>query len=328
MKTFLISRLRFMGDVILTTPVIQAVMEACPDAVITYLAEAPFHTLIEHHPMVSRVLGFERKLVRQIPLIREIVRGPFDVAIDLLGNPRSAILNALSGASMRIGGDFRGRRILYTHRITDDTRPKSAVAFHMQYLLPLGIHREPAQPRIYLKDEEVLWAHDYLNRLGYSGASPVIGIHSGASWPAKRWLPDRFARLAEHLHDEGAQVILTMGPGDRQAVQEVIDHSRIPLKMPDILSLRELASVLSICRVFVSNDCGPMHIAPAVGTKTVGIFGPGEPEIWFPYSAEKGHRVVHKEISCSHCHKDLCSDMACMKAVTVEEVLRVVRDVL
>jgi len=145
----------------------------------------------------------------------------------------------------------------------------------MQYLLPLGIHREPAQPRIYLKDEEVLWAHEYLNRLGYSGATPVIGIHPGASWPAKRWLPDRFARLAEHLHDEGKQVILTMGPGDRQAVQEVINHSRIPLKMTDILSLRELASLLSVCRMFVSNDCGPMHIAPAVGTKNRRHFWPG-----------------------------------------------------
>jgi ADP-heptose:LPS heptosyltransferase len=97
--------------------------------------------------------------------------------------------------------------------------------------------------------------------------------------------------------------------------------------------LRELAAVISLCRAFVSNDAGPMHIAAAVGTPTIGIFGPGEEDIWFPYPAASGHRALRKDVPCHPCHLDFCNRpgegfMECMKLLTPAEVLAAVESAL
>jgi len=97
-----------MGDVILTVPVLSALKKSLPKARITYLAEAPYSALLEHHPLVDNVLSIDKKN-GQLPVIKKLIRSHFDAAIDLFGNPRSALLIWLSGATMRIGGDFRGK---------------------------------------------------------------------------------------------------------------------------------------------------------------------------------------------------------------------------
>jgi heptosyltransferase-2 len=94
----------------------------------------------------------------------------------------------------------------------------------------------------------------------------------------------------------------------------------------DSLNLRELASVLSLLDLYISNDCGPMHIAVAVGTKTIGIFGPGEEDIWFPYPESMGHKALRVDVECHPCHLDFCNRegenyMKCMKLLTVDMVL-------
>ena len=326
----LVSRLRFIGDVILTTPVLRALREKFPAARITYLAETPYHTLLENHPDVDVVLSLPPGDKRgQLQAILRLFKDRFDVAIDLFGNPRSTLLTFLSGGRYRIGGDYRGRRIFYTHRITDDGKPKSAVAFHLGYLRPLGISANPSDPYLVVTEEEKAWAKSYLDRKGYDGSKTIVGIHPGATWPAKRWLPERFAALANRLVSElGVWVFFTVGPDEEGLVQSVMKDFPFKSNTPEVFTLRQLAALLSQFDLLVANDCGPMHIAPAVGTKTVGIFGPGEPEVWFPYDSQKGHRYVHREMDCSRCRQDFCNKMDCMKAIRVEEVFDAVIDAL
>ena len=324
----LVSRLRFMGDVILTTPMLHTLREAFPRAHITYLAEKPYQTLLENHPTVNFTLGVNYKdRVGYMRLIYKLMRSKYDLAFDLFGNPRSALLIWLSGAPYRIGGDFRGRRRFYTHKIQDDGKTKSSVAFHMRYLSPLGIQTSPVDPYLVVTPEEKQQAELFLKNKGYDTQQPIIAIHPGASWPAKKWLPERFAALANRIVSElGAQVFFNINPGDEETIGQVVPHCEFRVPDPEILPLRELAAVLNLCDLVISNDCGPMHVAPAVGTRTIGIFGPGEPEIWFPYSLEKGHRFIQHEIDCSRCHQDFCDKMDCMKAIRVEEVFQTVRE--
>jgi len=325
----LISRLRFMGDIILTTPLLSALKRAFPSSEITYLAEAPYAELLQNHPDVDEIISFERgNSTQNLSVFKKLLSTKFDLAIDLFGNPRSALLTWLSGAKMRIGGDFRGRRHFYTHRIGDDGLPKTAVDFHLRYLLPLGIDVAVDDPCIFVTPREEEWARSYLQKKGFDPDQEIIGIHPGATWPAKRWFPERFAQLANELAARQLQIIFTMAPGEEALLHSVIDQCTFSPILPDALSLRKLAAVLKIIDVYVSNDCGPMHLAPAVGTPTVGIFGPGEPDIWFPYKREKGHRLVYKEIDCSHCHRDFCEKMDCMRAITVDDVLAQVMDTL
>lgn len=329
MQNILVTRLRFMGDIILTTPLLHHLRLACPDAHIGYLAETPYHELLQPHPWVDSVYALDRKKgSAPFTLVRNLRRRKWDLAIDLFGNPRSALLTFLSGAAMRIGGDFRGRRMYYTHRIRDDGRQKSAIQFHLNYLQPLGFKLSAVDPLIQVTDAENQLARDYLCTHGYNPDNPIVGIHCGATWPAKRWFPDRFAQLARQLSKIGLQIFFTIGPGEEKLVRQVLDKSGLTAQTLQLLPLRTLAAVIKNFKVFVSNDCGPLHLAPAVGTPAIGIFGPGEPDIWFPYNPARGHRLVYRQVDCSRCHHDLCEKMVCMDAISVSEVYEQVCSVL
>jgi ADP-heptose:LPS heptosyltransferase len=325
-----VSRLRFIGDVILTTPVVHALRKHFPDAKISYLAEKPYHSLLFHHPDVDQVFGFDsRSLRNQACTIRDLLRIPFDVAIDLFGNPRSAWLAFMSGARYRIGGDFRGRKAFYTHKIRDDGKPKSAIDFHLEYLRPLGIEIERSEPHIEVTEEETALAWNYLEKEGFSRNETIIGVHPGATWPAKKWPGEKFAGLANRLVTElGVKVLFTTGVGEEDLVGAVIKECSFPTASPIVLTLRQLVALIKVIHLFISNDTGPMHIAPAVGTPCIGIFGPGEPEIWFPYKSSLRHRFIHAELECSRCHLDYCDRMDCMKAITEDDVFDVVVQLL
>lgn len=329
MKNILVTRLRFMGDIILTTPLLAALKQNFPDAKISYLAEKPYISLLENHPYVDELLPLKRSDSGQTAkLYAQVLFKKFDLAIDLFGNPRSALLTWLSGAKMRIGGDFRGRRHFYSHPIKNDGSPKTAIEFHLFYLAPLNLSFTPTKPTIYPTKSELEWAQNYLEQHSFDLTKTIIGIHPGATWPAKKWLPDRFAQVANQLVKDGNQVLFTMGPGEEGLLENVISQCDFGPVKPKVLSLRHLAAVLQNISLYISNDCGPLHLAPAVGTPTVGIFGPGEPDIWFPYPKADGHRLVFHEIDCSRCHHDLCEKMDCMKVISVENVINAVKDSL
>jgi heptosyltransferase-2 len=150
-------------------------------------------------------------------------------------------------------------------------------------------------------------------------------------WPAAR-----FADLADLVTAKlGAQVVLTQGPKDGAVVEAVCDRAVAPVTALPLMPLRQLAAIISQMAVYVANDNGTMHIAPAVGTKTVGIFGPGEEQIWFPYvppyyDAAAGHIALRKDVPCHPCHLDVCNregevHLECMKLLSAREVFEAVR---
>ena len=127
----------------------------------------------------------------------------------------------------------------------------------------------------------------------------------------------------------GAQVIIVSGPGDREAVAAVDAGAVSAPCVLNVLPLRQLAAVIAQCRVFIANDAGPMHIAAALGVPTIGLFGPGEESIWFPYDAAAGHVPLRKDVPCHPCHLDVCNRigdgyMECMKLLSVADVFAAV----
>ncbi len=320
----LIYRARFMGDVILTTPMLHVLREQIPRSRITYLTESPYHTLLENHPDVDEILTYDLKNQwSQIKILFKLMYRRFDLVIDLFGNPRSALWTFLSSAHYRIGGSFRVRRFFYTHTIKDDGKPKSAIQFHLGYLQPLRLTYQISDPFIVITENEKRDAKVYLQKKGYQIDKKIVLIHPGAKWPAKRWLTYRFSVLANRLVNEmGVQVYFDTSPGEENLVQSVIEGCTFPHVEPQVLSLRELAAVLCHADLLISNDCGAMHLGPAVGTKTIGLFGPTEPAVWFPYPIQKGHQYIDPEIECSHCHRHFCDKMDCMQKIKVDDVFK------
>jgi len=328
--------MKFIGDVVLTTPIIRSVRLSFPDAYIAYLADKNAASLLEQNPYLDEIIPFDfarPTVIEQSRVAFLLRRRKFDLAIDLFGNPRSALLTYLTGAGTRVGPARTGRGRLYTIQVRDDGSPKTAIDFHNQYLRAVGIPPAPSRTEIFLSEDERREARIYLQWLEPERGHPdlpLIGIHPGATWPAKRWLPEKFAQLADMIKAKlGARIILTAGPGDDDAVREVVSHLFADVKVLRALPLRQLAAIIASCRVYVTNDAGPMHIAAAVGTPTIGLFGPGEENIWFPYSMEEGHEALRKHVPCHPCHLDVCSReaevyMECMKLLSVEEVFHAV----
>ena len=334
--------MKFIGDVVLTTPLIRSVRNAFPDAYIAYMGERNAVSLLEHNPNLNEIISFDftrPTFIEQPRVAWQLRHRRFDLAIDLFNNPRTALLMYLSGAKTRVGAERKGRGSLYTVRVRDDGEPKSAIEFHNLFIRAVGIPPTAAKTEILLTKDERREARIYLQWLDHANApldmsKPIIGLHPGATWPAKCWLPQRFAELADVLRARlGAQIILTAGPRDADSVNEVLKHSFARTKVIAGLPLRQLAAVLSHCAAYVANDNGTMHIAAAVGTPTIGIFGPGEENIWFPYSREEGHRALRRDVPCHPCHLDFCNRegdgyMECMKLLTVQDVFAAVEQAL
>lgn len=330
----LLTRLKFIGDIVLTTPLIRTIRERFPSAYIAYLGDAQAVSLLQGNPYLDEVIPFDFTriaAIQQARLFFLLNRRHFDLAIDLFSNPRSALLSFATGARVRVGGDFRWRGKLYTVRIRDDGAPKSAIAFHYQSLTAVGIQPKYYQPEIFLSEDEKREARRYLEWQGIDLSSPLIGLHSGGTWPAKLWPAERFADLADLLSAKvHAQILLTKGPKDGDVASKVENGSVGKVLSLPVLPLRQLAAMISVCSVFVSNDSGPMHIGPAVGTPTVGLFGPGEEEIWFPYTesfpgGSSRHAALRQNVPCHPCHLNVCNRegegyMECMKLLAVKEV--------
>jgi len=320
----LVSRLRYMGDVILTTPLIRALRKAYPEAHISYLTEREYAPLVENNPHLDEIIPFDRGK-SFVTFMWELRKRRFDLAIDLLGLLPSALLTYATRARYRVGGDFRIRRYFYNVIVKDNGSWRTAIDYHLMSLKPLGIEPDGMKTEIFLTERERIWAREYLASKGFDLACPIVGLHPGGTWPAKRWPWEKFAELAHQLSEElKTQVFLSQGPGEQELIQRILMHTRGRVIAGEVLPLRRLAAVLRELKLYISNDCGPMHLAVAVGTKTLGIFGPGEPWIWFPYEAQ-GHRAIYKEIDCRPCHRHQCPSMRCMELVRVEDVIEVIR---
>ncbi len=341
----MLTRMKFIGDVVLTTPLIRTLRDTFPAAYLAYLGDAKSVSLLEHNPYLNEIIPFDfspkgvfnrNTLFEQVRVAALLRKKKFDLAIDLFCNPRSALLTFATGAPVRVGGDLHLRGKLYTIRIRDDGTPKSAIDFHYQSLKAAGIQPLHYKTEIFLTEKENADARGFLKQQDIDVTKPVVAIHPGATWPSKLWLPERFAQLSDRIFAElHAQTVLTAGPDDLEVVKKVRHAASKEARMLPVLSLRKLAAVLSQCSVFVTNDCGPMHIAVAVGTSTVGIFGSGEENIWFPYTQEfpdgsSKHIALRKDVPCHPCHLNICNRtgegyMECMKLLSVEEVFQEVK---
>jgi lipopolysaccharide heptosyltransferase II len=329
-QRILVTRMKFIGDVVLTTPAIRSLRNAYPAAFIAYMGERQAVSLLEGNPCLDEILPYDFSrpaLLEQSRMALLLRQRRFDLVIDLFGNPRSAMLARLSGAPVRVGPDRKGRGRLYTLRVKDDGKPKSAIAFHNQSLQALGIPITSLKTELFPSSAERDRARLLLleGDPGIDPSKPLVGIHPGATWPAKHWPAERFGHLAERLSRAGIQVVVFGGPRDGDTLAAVRRSAGVPLRVVEQPSLRELAAVISWCSAFVGNDAGPIHIAVAAGTPTIGLFGPGEENIWFPYDPALGHLALRKHVPCHPCHLDLCSRsgpgyMECMALLQVEEV--------
>ncbi len=327
----LVTRLRYLGDVILTTPAVAAHKERYPEAEIHYATERPYADILEGNSDLAGVIRLSRNARRTPGEIAKIRSLQYTACIDLFYNPRSALLLYLSGIPIRAGGSRKLRRRLYTHRFAIPAETRSATMHHVASMGVFDAGGRDSLPRVYLTPDETDAGRELLDRtVGRREAGRrIVAMHPGGTWQSKRWPAGSFAKLALLARERiGAHVVVVTGPGEEWIAERVRSEAGDAARVLPLQPLRTIASVLASCDAVVSNDGGIMHLAVAIGRPTVGVFGPTEPDIWFPYEGKGPFVLVSRRMDCAPCHKHRCESVECLESVGADEVLGRVREVL
>jgi predicted lipopolysaccharide heptosyltransferase III len=323
----LVVKLRHIGDVLLATPVLRTLSQAYPDAAITVLLNRGTEAVLKHHPGLHEVLVAEKGApAAQLRFLIALRRKRYDCVIDLTDGDRSAFMSAATGAGMRIGfnAEHRWRGLLYTHIAKPLPEDAHRIDYDLAALRPLRIAPAIAQPALYLSPDEESAAERVLEDvLGSDGGeSNLIMMQPGARYPLKEWPWERFAELADRLSQAASCRILLGGDTRERTVAEaVLERTRCrPAVVAGRLSLLEFGALLKRCDLFIGNDGGAMHMAAAVGTPVVALFGPTYPQRWGPRGSPS--EVLYKGLDCRRCYHPVCirPEQSCMRSISVEEV--------
>jgi lipopolysaccharide heptosyltransferase I len=338
----LIVRLSALGDVVHALPMLDAVRRAQPDAHIGWLVEEKAASLLSAHPQIDRLWVAPRaqlvKLLRRGRLIaalrlligfaRELRAAGYDLVIDAHSNARSSFLAWCSGAPRRIGFAHgyakEGAGWLYTDRVVPARPRQLKVQRALDLLRPLGIESRGARAVLGIPDATREWARAQVAQLG---GRPVVAIHPGVSdfGAIKQWDPERFGRTAIRLaRERGARCLVTWGPGERELALRVVAASDGAAVLgPQTGSILELAALYQACDLVIGADTGPLHLAAALGIPVVGLYGPKDPAIYAPWDARTGEAaaVVRRPVYCSPCNRRTCSNVICMPAIQVGDVV-------
>ncbi len=292
----LLTQLRRIGDVLMTTPALRALRQARPEAHIAYLTEAPSDQVLDGNPHIDEVLLWPNKggLLAKLGMARRLRAARYDVMVDFFSNPTSAQITRVVGAPCRIGFAFRGRRWAYTNPVEMPELPYSA-AHNMALLAPLGVEPGPLLPELFPGEADRRYAGELLAQLGVGRGDFLVAVSPVSRRDYKVWPAKHFARLADVLIERyGAKVLLLRGPEEEHFVDAVrLEMVHQALGSYPVASLMETAALLERAHLLVGNDNGPRHMAIGVGTPTVGVFGQAQPENWTPPGMPMHATVAH-----------------------------------
>ncbi|MEP6887497.1 MAG: lipopolysaccharide heptosyltransferase II [Nitrospirales bacterium] len=319
----------WIGDAVMSEPALSAIRQGFPKAEITLLVKPAVAELFQQHPAIDHMLVYEHRgrharLRGKWVLGSELRRGRFDFAILFQNAFEAALLAFLAGIPRRYGYGTDGRGFLLSDPITVPNR--TALGHQTQYyvdlLRPLGITPSPTAPRLFVSKAEELIMRQRLAEAGIQATDRLIGINPGSTYgSAKRWLPERFAEATDRVVEQFGGRVVIVGATGEEALGEAIAEKmrRKPVVLSGRTSIRELMSVIKRCRLFVTNDTGPMHIAAAFDVPVVAIFGPTDFRTTSPFG--ETHQIVRQSVECSPCLLRECPiDHRCMTGVTVEHV--------
>jgi len=322
-RRVLLIRPRFLGDICLTLPTLDAMRAACPGARVAYLVEREAAPLLARDPRVDELIVAERGsgAAQALALIGRLRRFAPDLAIDFFCNPRTALWTFGSGARVRVGYPNKGwRSALYTHH----ARPRtlSAIGFHLASLAALGWSApEPGVPRLEIGDAPRAEARSALRALGIPDDAILLGLHPGARWMTRRWAPERFAELGRRFLDQFRRgvVIVSGGPGEDDVVGAVT-AALPPARTRTVIGwpIARFVAYQARCAAFVCGDTGPLHTAVAAGARALALMSRNRPSMFFPYEESALRRAYYARAECSPCHRDTCADLRCLERLTVD----------
>ena len=318
-------KLRYIGDVVLSTPILPILHKRFPDASLTFLVNPGTESVLFGNPYLETIMVLPREgWGQQFECYQSLRQARFDGVVDLTDGDRSALLTYWTGADIRLGfnRENRWRGKLYTHVLPSAYGSMHMVDYHAQALSALGISDSVGNPELYLRPEDHDQGHYLMARLQI-GEAPLVLLHPPARYVNKAWPVERFAALADWLADQGAVVALIGHQSEMLIGQQIANLTKSkPRNVMGQTGLRQLAAVMERSALFIGNDGGPMHMAAAVGCPVLGLFGPSDPHVWGPRGGKVS--VIYKGLDCEECGYSGCTrgEEGCMRQISVKEVCR------
>jgi heptosyltransferase III len=332
-------RIRNLGEAVLDTANLRALKKWRPDLKITTLVEEIYTDLyaadleIEAIPLPRGQRDKRSTILARLNLIRKLRRERFAAVINLHGGPASAQFTLASGAPDRIGASHFRNGFAYNLRIPPAEEILGRTSLHtVEYQFGqfkwLGLPTdEPGPTRLFVDPQKRITARVKLREAGVELEKPYAVLAPTSEFYTKRWLPQRYASVAERLLERGLQVVMTGAPTAEQKMQlqAVQDSTEHRLGSLSSLSIGELVAVVADSSLFLGNDGGPAHIAAAVQTPLVVLFGPASSERWRPWGSPAD--VVQNHFPCNPCSMYTCEAFAepeCIRSISVEKVMNAI----
>ena len=343
----LIVKTSAIGDVIHTLPALNALRRKYPEARIDWLVEEAAADLVIGHAALDNVLISRRKAwVRDLKqgrvlaawqgfadFVKRLRTTEYDLLIDFQGLLKSGISVWLARAGRKVGfgrgmEHAEGSYIFLNETVAPVSMDEHAVIRGLLLLKAIGIDSEDIVYDLPVGKEQREKISQLLEVEGVDPARPLVAINPMTTWETKHWKNERFAQVADQLLDRGIEVVFSGGPQDVGAIEGI--RAAMTGKAASLAgrtTLKDLAVLYERVAVLITTDTGPMHLAAAVGTPVVALFGPTAPWRTGPFGS--GHRVLRAEIACSPCLKKLCNRKhECMEQITVDQVVQAAQTAL
>jgi len=331
----LIINVNWMGDVIFTTPFIRAVRKANQGAYIACLLHPRCREMLESNPRLDDIIiydeeGRHRGLLGKLALINSLRKKRFDTAFILHRSFTKALIAYLSGIKERIGYPTKRRAILLTKAAQEPAEEAHKVEYFLNLARAVGIDATDALYEFFICDTDRRSVRKLLEENGVTDSDLMVTICPGGNWNPKRWPKENFAKAADLIAEKFKARIAIAGAKKDCPLAEAIRKMmrREPVITCGRTTLKELGALVERSVLVIANDTGPMHMAVAMRSKVIALFGPTSPAITGPYGKGE-YRVISKHDECEiPCYDFTCSDNRCMAAITVEDVLKEAEELL
>jgi len=352
-KKILIIKLRHIGDVLLIIPAIRALKDTFPDASISVLVNAGTEDVLKGNPLIGELIVLDRgvkilpvikRYAKEVSFLKTIRQKGFDMTVDLTGGDRAAIMSFASRAGYRLGRVFRkgfiGKKYMYTHLSAEPEGRKHTVLQNLGVVKGFGINTENLSVDFYIPEEDRLFIKKILtpdaSRITYNA---IVHVHPTSRWLFKCWKDEAMAEVIVWLLERGAAVIITSSPDIREVEKartilslvssRITHHASRLIDLCGKTTIKQLGAISEASDLFFGVDSAPMHIAAAVGTPVIALFGPSGAFDWGPWDNAEGqgaggrgqgnpypkkngiqrfgkHTVIQRDWDCIPCGEDGC----------------------
>ncbi|MBN2097717.1 MAG: lipopolysaccharide heptosyltransferase II [Candidatus Omnitrophica bacterium] len=328
----LVIKLSALGDLILAVPTLRALREKFPQSKITVLVGRPYRAILENCPYINQIFELDstKRTYQPIWAISALLRPEvFDFAVDLQNNRRSHLLSYLSGISKRYGYANGKFSFLLNKKIKDSGEALSPIRHQGRTLKLLGIESVKEELELWPQEKDESWAQDFLQKHRRQKTAPLVGINLEASftWPTKRWPMENLAEFLDQLQESGIEAVITGKKESSEQADRLGQLTRYSfINALGQTQVMQLACLIKRCNVYITSDSAPLHIAYAMRTPVVALFGPTDPKRHALDSARQV--IIQKQLPCVPCYKRHCREHSCMKQISAAEVFAAVKRLL